>query len=104
MDAGLTSGGTVVPVYELKFTGTFNADGSAVTNSEVTGLIDSRPVSDSLGMDICDLLPIYGDSCVACPDGEIACIALDVQDRSSPLEAGLVIDPAIDPSTDPHCN
>lgn len=104
MDASLSSGSTEVPVYDLQFTGTFATDAGSIRNTEVTGLIDSRPVSDSLGYDICDFLPLYGDECVACPDGEVKCIALDIIDSSSPYDSTVIVDAAIDPSTDSHCN
>ncbi len=104
LDAALVAGSTSVPLYDLAFGGSFNPDGSEIAQLEVSALIDSRPISSSQGIDVCAALPSFGDECVACPDGEVACIALDVSDASAPWQTDLTVDANIDPSNDPHCN
>lgn len=97
LDAELSAGSTSVPVYDLTFGGTFSADGNELGGVEVTGLIDARPITDSLGTDVCAVLPMFGDSCIACPDGVVQCIALDVLDAAAPYASGVTVDP------DPTC-
>ena len=104
LDAALVAGSTSVPLYALSFSGTFNADGSEIAQVAVSALIDARPISSSQGVDVCAALPSFGDECVACPDGEIGCVALDVLDASAPWQADLTVDANVDPSNDPHCD
>jgi hypothetical protein len=104
LDASLAAGSTSVPVYGLIFGGTFSADGSKIEQVEVSGLIDARPISSSQGIDVCAALPAFGDECVACSDGEVACIALDVLDSTAPYQADFTVNTAIDPANDSHCD
>ena len=104
MDASLAAGSTSVPVYGLTFGGTFRTDGSEIEQVEVSGLIDARPISSSQGVDVCAALPAFGDECVACPDGEIGCVALDVLDSAAPWQADLTVNATLDPADDSHCD
>jgi hypothetical protein len=73
--------------------------------NEITGLIDTGPISEDSGSDICALASAFGDTCVACPDdGAEECLELDVHSDRSPWIENLAVDKDIDPSSDPHCN
>lgn len=104
MDALLAAGGGELPLYELTLTGSFDVDGAALEGITLTGLLDLRPLSEVYGMDLCEYLPFYGDSCVDCPDGEPQCVEIEVVDASAPWLPDLTLDADIDPTADPYCN
>lgn len=104
VDTSIGSSSMMVDVYGLGIDGTFAADSASLEDVTITGTVDTRPIADSTGMDVCPLLSaLYGVSCVACPDGDAACLELEVLDRSAPWRDTLTIDPNVDPTTDPYC-
>lgn len=103
MDAELGTSSMTIDVYEFAIEGVFTAEADELVDVHISGLVDARPISDSVGMEVCDIIGSFGGACVACPDGEVQCIALDVEDASAPWMDGLVLDPALDPSTDRYC-
>jgi hypothetical protein len=100
LDTTMVAAGVSFDVYDLAFSGNFEADYESAWYVEVTGLLDVTP----LGYDICGLADSFGDPCVACPDGEEHCLLFDVIDASSPYVDGLWIDKDLDPTTDSSCN
>ncbi len=103
LDAEMEANDIAFDIYDLAVEGTFSDDATEATDVTVTGLLDTRPLAEGLGLDICSLAVSFGDTCVACPDAEPYCLELHVEDASSPWREGLWIDVDQDPSTDPHC-
>jgi hypothetical protein len=104
VDASLDAGGVAVDIYELAISGRFSDDGSEANDVVITGQIDTRGISESMSIDVCAFASSFGDTCVACPDGEVACLDLEVHDATAPWRDSLVLDPLQDPSTDRACN
>lgn len=103
-DAALEANGIAFDLLDLTIAGTFAEDGESATDVTVTGLLDARPLSEGLGIDVCGLAEGFGDSCVECPDGEVGCLYLEVRDASSPWREDLTIDENQDPTTDRACD
>jgi hypothetical protein len=97
-DTVLSFSGYNVDTYELRVEGSFSSDGQSVEDIRVSGLADARDINPGIGFDICDLI-----SCVACPDNAMTCISLIIEDTEAPIEAGLEIDPTINPANFPEC-
>lgn len=74
-DANLFVSGVNIPVYDLYINGTFSPDGRGILDARIGGLVDTRPIIDLMGMDMCDATP-----CVSCPDGRADCLRLEVED------------------------
>lgn len=103
MDAELGTSSMTIDVYEFAIEGVFTSEADELVDVHISGLVDARPISESVGMEVCDLIGSFGGACVTCPDGEVQCIALDVVDASAPWMDGLVLDPALDPTADRYC-
>ncbi len=103
VDASLSTGGTAFSVYSLAMSARLSDDAESLVDVVVTGLLDARPITEDTGTDVCGLLAAMSEPCVACPDGEEACVYLEVHDESAPWREGLVLDPYIDPADDPYC-
>lgn len=105
VDTSIGSSSMMVDVYGLGVDGAFAGDAESLEDVTITGSVDTRPIADSTGMDVCPLLSaLYGVSCGACPDGATACLELEVLDRSAPWRDAVTIDPDLDPTADPYCS
>lgn len=103
-DTTFGAAGYSVDVSDLMVAGSFSEDASELQNLQVTGYMDVRDLEIS-GTDACTLVSFVGDKCISCPsDGVAGCLYLDVETRSAVLAAGVSVDPAIDPTTNPDCN
>jgi hypothetical protein len=102
-DAALEADGIAFTIFDLYAEGVIADDGESVSDVVVTGLLDTRALSEVLGSDLCGLAAEFGDDCVACPDGEVVCLAMEIQDPSAPWREDVWIDAAIDPEADPIC-
>ncbi len=103
LDAEMEANGIAFTIHELAMTGVFSDDGTEANDLVLTGLLDTRSLSEGLALDICALAEGFGDACVACPDGEIGCLDLEVHDERAPWREGLTVDVDHDPTIDPHC-
>ena len=87
-----------IPVDDFHLEGTFAADGSSFGGGKVSGILDTRPISEGLGFDedyLCVAVASFGVACEPCAgDGEPYCLGLLAEDVFAPLEEGLIIDPA----------
>lgn len=86
--------GTLTPVNDFRFTGTFAADGSRIGGGVLSGLADTRNLGalnnqpDDLDA-ICALAALIGTACVPCPDGGNYCLDMEVRDVVGTLVPGL---------------
>jgi hypothetical protein len=98
-DASLAASGIDVPLYGLTVSGRFEEDASAMREVRVQARIDVRDLGDLTGFgDVCTLLPVFGVSCVDCPDGETQCLELDAVDDTAPWRSSVTLDADIDTS------
>jgi hypothetical protein len=104
LDTEMNAGGVSFDVYGLALSGRFSTDAEDIEDAVLTGLLDTRNISDSMGVDVCDLAVSFGDSCTTCPDGEELCLDLEIHDADAPWRSGLIVNPDLDPSRDPHCD
>jgi hypothetical protein len=65
--------GATLTVAQAQITGTFAAEGERIEDLSLRGLVDVRPFEDD-DVAICDIARLSGETCVACPDGENACL------------------------------
>ena len=104
LDTELSADGIPFDLYALGVAATLAEDGSEATDVVLTGLLDTRPLSVGLELDVCALAESFGDLCVACPDGEVGCLTLEVHDGRAPWREGVTVDVDHDPSTDRYCD
>ncbi|RME21014.1 MAG: hypothetical protein D6798_19110, partial [Deltaproteobacteria bacterium] len=80
---------STVPIHDLKISGTFAADGTAIHGGAIQGEVDVRDltelVGDLLGTkdpdSICGLLSVFGATCETCSsDGATYCLSVQVED------------------------
>jgi hypothetical protein len=80
----ITVADLTVDITDLDIAGTVLPDGSGIAGARLAGSLDTRDLGDLLpgeeGQSPCELLSGFGAECIACSDGEVACIALDVVD------------------------
>lgn len=75
--------GDPVPVYQLDFSGEWSDDGTRFSNGVLQGALDARYVSDWLSMSadaLCGLAEGLGFPCSECPDGEVYCVGMRIED------------------------
>ena len=100
----LSLGDVEVTIGGFQLSGWFAADGSSINDLEVIGLMDTRPIDTAFGQDVCTLASIVGDKCIACPDGKVECLELNLTSNApGEYDAGVSIDRSYDPSADPDC-
>jgi len=104
LDTELSADGIPFDLYALGMSATLAEDGSEATDVVLTGLLDTRPLSEGLGLDVCALAESLGDLCVDCPDGETGCLTLEIHDARAPWREGVTVDPDQDPTTDRYCD
>ena len=108
-DETFAIGEASLTMYDLKITGTFTADGTAVHGITLSGLADTRAVGKILSENAseqtaCNLASAAGVVCEPCPDGENLCITI-VADRISASEvAGLTLTIVDDPCDNAQCS
>ena len=62
-------------------TATVSPAGATWTGGTLAGRIDGRELSAALdGADVCSMVESLGGACSACPDGEVQCFDLDIED------------------------
>ncbi len=88
--------GTPIPISDFAFTGVFLADGSAIVEATVEGLVDTREMYEFLGLPenpeaICDYASGFGVYCEECPDGNAYCLYLVGEDITANEQAGLTL-------------
>jgi hypothetical protein len=76
--------GYVVPLYDAAFAGTFSGDGTTLIGT-LTGSLETRELgalvdSPSDEHTFCEAVEYLGESCQACPDGELLCFPLQIHD------------------------
>lgn len=74
---------SLVTGYDVSVAATLAADGASLAGGEIRGLVDLRTLLPILGEggtvdDLCELIGQIGGACIACPDGEDACMDLHV--------------------------
>jgi hypothetical protein len=79
-----------VVIHDAIVTGRFGANGSAVEDAHFEGLVDLRNVSAGEAS-ACALIAALGGECVACPDGEVKCLASTLEWPSAPAVPGLTL-------------
>lgn len=99
-NASLRIGGAEVPAYDFHVSGYFQEGGGAIDQLNLTGLLDTRPLTDGFGFDVCAFAGAAGDDCEACPDGEILCLAMDIVQVATPRQEGGVVDPDVVPENE----
>jgi hypothetical protein len=87
----------------FKFSGTFEADGSAVNDVVATGLIDTRPLDTLAGADVCLLATLAGNPCVKCTDGTTECLEAEITGDRAARDRRVNIDRTYDYTLDPVC-
>lgn len=113
-DETFAVGEATLTVYDLKITGTFTPDGTAVDGITLTGLADTRGVgkifSDSASeQTACNLASAAGVLCEPCPDGKELCITIEADRLTASEVPGLTLVTVGDPcdndacSTEPEC-
>lgn len=74
--------GDPVPVYNLEFQAQWTAEGDTFTNGTLEGELDARYICDWLSMtadDLCGLASAFGFPCTECPDGELYCVHMRME-------------------------
>jgi hypothetical protein len=96
--------GIVVTLESMYFQAAFSDDGSELQGITINGDVDTRPLDDLAGFDVCSTLVILGISCTPCAsDGATKCLYTELAADTAALVGTGVIDPSYDPSTDPVC-
>lgn len=75
--------GDPVPIYGLQFEATWSEDGAGFTEGSMEGDLDARYICDWVSMDadeLCSLASTFGFPCAECPDGEIYCVHMRIED------------------------
>ncbi|MBX2797514.1 MAG: hypothetical protein KTR31_07600 [Myxococcales bacterium] len=83
-----------IPVRDFLFQGTFAADGSAIGGGTLSGLADTRELSEAINGDqafLCNTAAGLGVECGPCTDGELFCLDLVVRDIAGTLQPGLLM-------------
>lgn len=101
-DVELTLGVGPLPIRNLRFTGTFAADGSRIGGATLSGQGDTRYAGAVAGSQgdpgaFCDLAAGLGVQCEACADGEPYCLTVEVVGLSAPEVPGLTLAPVVLP-------
>jgi hypothetical protein len=89
---GLAGDGYEVEIHDVFVSGRFAADGSAVEDAHVEGLVDLRDITIGIGS-ACEVVELLGGDCVACPDGQPQCLESVLEWDSAPEVPGLVLGP-----------
>ena len=80
-----------VEIHDAEMSGLFSADGSTVDDAHFEGLVDLRNVSAGEAT-ACQFIELaLGGDCVACPDGEVECLASTLEWASAPAVPGLTL-------------
>jgi hypothetical protein len=89
----LAGDGFDVTIHDVVLSGRFSADGSAIENAHVEGLVDLRNLSAGKA-DACTFVEALGGDCVACPDSVEQCLESTLEWASAPAVSGLTLDPS----------
>lgn len=81
--------GDPINVVDLSISGSFEADGSAISGFRMSGIVDTRDLKDAVGVSgdeqVCQLFGAsFNVQCEACPEGGDYCITLVVADLPMP--------------------
>ncbi|MCB9663087.1 MAG: hypothetical protein H6732_03170 [Alphaproteobacteria bacterium] len=96
----LAVGDSLLPISELRFTGTFSADGTRIGGATLSGSGDTRFAGGAAGNAadpgaFCQLAEGLGVQCEPCADGKPYCMTVEVVDLSAPEVPGLTLVPVI---------
>jgi hypothetical protein len=89
-----TDYGTVT-MEKFTVTATFAHGGDDLVDIDITGNVDTRPLDDAAGFDVCATSASFGESCVKCEDGVKKCLPTEITSDDAPWIVDLVIDPAL---------
>jgi hypothetical protein len=95
-ELALNYDGVDLPIKDFLLEGTFAPDGSSMGGLVVSGVADTRGLSDAYAGDeayVCDLMADWGMDCVACDDGAELCLEILAEDGIAPIEPELDIIP-----------
>jgi hypothetical protein len=70
-------------------TGTFDGSYETIEDGVFEGLIDTRPLDEAFGQDVCDLVGAFGAACVTCADGAEKCLEFRAENIEAPWIEGL---------------
>ncbi len=92
-DISFDAAGYSVPITDLKLSGQFKSDGSAIEDGTLQGQLDIRDLADLIGdllgtsdpASICGLLSAFGAECDSCSgDGQPYCLSVLITDIEGP--------------------
>jgi len=90
-------------LLEATIGGTFTEDGGALEGVTIDAWFDVSEVDPYVEGEACDLLPVLGLECGACPGQGETCIKASIEATEVPERTDLAFDPAYDPLADPAC-
>ncbi|MCO4745059.1 MAG: hypothetical protein KC912_09740 [Proteobacteria bacterium] len=93
-----TVSGITVDIDDLVVSGAFSPDGTYIAGGVLAGSIDTRPLVDLVEEGgepdaICELAGSIGVDCEECPDGEMLCLSLYVDNLAAPQATSTTITP-----------
>jgi hypothetical protein len=96
---------TKIPLHDVDFEGTFNADATLLGGGRLTGLVDTRHMGPLIGLGShasawCDSMMDFGLPCIGCGDGHATCIYMDAYFDDAPLVDGFTMVPVTTGSYD----
>lgn len=81
--------GSPLALTDVVYDGMFTEDLTEISEGALSMLMDTRPLDELLGSDVCDTVAAFGVECETCPDGSPECLFLRASDVTAEYVLGL---------------